>query len=119
MGLTKQRKKADGDGWLTAEGSDGRVDGLNENIFAMNLIHQSRTRWLDVRELIDGNKILWPSTVLAHLFQSGGIEKNPTNLDNLSRIPGHIYAVFIAGCSNMNNHVSVDLERRALLSRHD
>lgn len=57
--------------------------------------------------------------VLAHLFQTASIQENPTNLDDLSRIPCHVHPVFIASRGNMDNDVSVDLKRRILLGRHN
>jgi hypothetical protein len=53
-----------------------------------------------------------------HLIETVSVEENPTKLDNLGRVLGHINAVLVAGCRDMDNHVTVDLERGRLLGSH-
>lgn len=55
----------------------------------------------------------------AYLFEVVGIQKDPTELNNLGGILGHVYTVLVASGRDVNDHVAVHLERRTLLSRHD
>ena len=55
----------------------------------------------------------------AYLLEVVGIQQNPTELNNLGGILGHVNTVLVAGGRNVNDHVAVHLERRTLLSRHD
>ena len=55
----------------------------------------------------------------AYFLEVVGIQKDPTELNDLGRILGDINAVLVAGGCNVNDHVAVHLERRTLLGRHD
>lgn len=55
----------------------------------------------------------------AYLLEVVGIQKDPTELNDLGGILGHINAVLVAGGRDVNDHVAVHLERRTLLGRHD
>lgn len=56
---------------------------------------------------------------LAYLLEVVGIQEDPTELNNLGGILGHVNTVLVAGGRNVNDHVAVHLERRTLLGRHD
>ncbi len=53
-----------------------------------------------------------------HLVKSIGIDKNPSQLDNLGGVLGDIDSVLVAGGGDVDDHVPVNFEGRALLSRH-
>lgn len=46
----------------------------------------------------------------AHLLQSVGVQKDPSEFNNLSRVLGHINAVLIACGCNVNDYIAVDAE---------
>lgn len=55
---------------------------------------------------------------MAHLIQCIGIQQYPTQLNDLSRVLGHVDAVLVTGSGDVDDNVSVDLEGRALLRGH-
>jgi hypothetical protein len=48
----------------------------------------------------------------AYLLQVLSIKENPCQLNDFGGILGHVYAVFIASRRNVDNYITVDLERR-------
>lgn len=46
-----------------------------------------------------------------HLLERVGINQNPPELNDLRRVLGHIYAMFVAGGRDVNDDVAVDVER--------
>ena len=126
-------------GRLTAERSDGRVNWLDENALAMKLC-VGRVRWIISLALqkkgAKGGRSPRESHLplgknqervmnhpfllffLTHLVKSIGIDKNPSQLDNLCGVLGHIDPVLVAGRGDVDDHVPVDFEGRALLCRH-
>lgn len=54
----------------------------------------------------------------AHLIKCFCIEQDPTQLDHLGRVLRHVDSVLIAGGSNVNDHVAVDVKRGWLRSGH-
>ena len=55
---------------------------------------------------------------MAHLIQCIGIQQYPAQLNDLSRVLGHVDAVLVTGSGDVDDNVSVDLEGRALLCGH-
>lgn len=56
---------------------------------------------------------------ISNLFKSAGINENPSELNDLGGVLGHIYTVFIAGGRNVDHDVAVDVELGHLLRSHD
>jgi hypothetical protein len=56
------------------------------------------------------------SRAKTNLFTSFGVQKNPSQLDNLGRVSGHVDAVLIAGGSDVDDDVAVQLRRGSLKS---
>ena len=53
-----------------------------------------------------------------HFFTRFGIEEYPAKLNYLRRVLGHVDAVFIAGCSYVDDDVAVEVWGLGTLSRH-
>lgn len=56
---------------------------------------------------------------ISNLLKSAGINENPSKLNDLGRILGHIDTVFIASGRNVDHDVAVDVELGHLLRSHD
>jgi hypothetical protein len=81
---------------------------------------QKSTRYIKVnrglRLLFQGPKRRVDGT--AYLLKILSIEQNPCQLNDFGRILGHVYAMFIASGRNVDDYITVDLERRGRLRRH-
>lgn len=54
----------------------------------------------------------------AHFLKAIGIEKNPAELYDFGRILGNVDAMLVTGGCDVDDHVSVGLERGGLLRCH-
>ena len=54
----------------------------------------------------------------SHLLKRIGVEKNPSEFNDFSRVLGDIDTVLIARRSNMDHNIAINVELRRLLGRH-
>lgn len=55
----------------------------------------------------------------SYLLERIGIQENPAELNDFSRVLGHVDTVLIACRSNMHYNITIDIELGGLLRRHD
>ena len=60
-----------------------------------------------------------PASSRPHLVKSVRVQKDPAELDNLSRVLRNVYAMLVTGGGNVDDHVSIDFQGWALLCCHD
>ncbi len=55
---------------------------------------------------------------MAYLVQRVCVQQDPTKLNNLGGVLGHVHAVLVAGSGDVDDDIAVDLEGGVLLGSH-
>ena len=102
---------------LTAERSDGSIDGLDKDTFAMNLLTVSYPAFGEAKKRGPSGKAR-SGTTYAHLLEALCVKQNPAQFDNLSRILCDVDAMLVAGGSYVDHHEAVEIEGESRLGCH-
>lgn len=93
---------------LTAERGDGRVDGLDEHALAVQL-HPG----------VSKNLLASMGLPEAHLLAGLCVQQDPSQLNDLGGVLGHVHAMFVTRRSYVNDDVAVQITSLGRIGSHD
>ena len=93
---------------LTAERGDGRVDGFDEHALAVQL-HPG----------VSKNLLASMGLPRAHLLAGLRVQQDPSQLNDLGGVLGHIHAMLVTRRSYVNDDVAVQITSLGRIGSHD